>query len=74
MTACINVCWDVLLVLLEYLIWSTVIVEVYPEIHPYHHVQLKLCCCLAADKLPELSHDFMGAFRNEAGCGMGIID
>lgn len=33
MTAPKNICWYVLLVLLEYLIWPAVIVEVYPEIH-----------------------------------------
>uniref|UniRef100_A0A8D0EG14 CUB domain containing protein 1 n=1 Tax=Strix occidentalis caurina TaxID=311401 RepID=A0A8D0EG14_STROC len=33
-TTCVNVCWYMLSVSPEYLIWSAVIVEAYPEIHP----------------------------------------
>lgn len=42
MTAYINVCWYVCLVLLEYLIWSAVIVEAYPRFTCYHCVRLEL--------------------------------
>ena len=77
MTTCINVSWHVLLVPPKYLIWSAVIVEAYPEIHLLPSCAIKVEACFVVwllNKLTELSHDFMGAFRNEAGCMMGITD
>lgn len=45
MTAPKSICWYVLLVLLEYLIWPAVIVEVYPEIHllPLSVIKAEAC-------------------------------
>lgn len=71
MTACKNICWYVLLVLLEYLIWPAIVVEFYPEIHLLSLFVIKAEACflvLLLNKLPELSRDLMGAFRNEACC------
>lgn len=52
MTAPKNIYWYVLLVLLEYLIWPAVIVEVYPEIHllPLSVIKVEArFFCLAAE-------------------------
>ena len=66
-----------LLVLLEYLAWSAVIFEVYPDIHllPLGAAKVEACFVVwLLNKLPELSHNFIGAFRNEAGSMIGITD
>lgn len=65
MPTCRNLCWGVLLVLLEYLLWAVVNGEAVPGIHliPLRAAKVEPCFVVwLLNKLPKLSHSIMGAF------------